>query len=502
MTPAAAETPPPAAMAQRVRQAVIWRSGSQIVAQAIAWGSTFLVIRLLDPQDYGLFAMAQVMLVFLNVMNGYGMASALIRAETVSQRQLAQMFGLLLLLNFALAAVQFMLAPWAAAYYRQPMVADLLRVQALLYLLTPFTALAHAILSRRMDFKRPAQVRLSAGLAGAATALACASAGMGVWTLVAAPMALFGVEAVGMTWAARSLIRPSFRFDEIRPLVRFGAAMTLAQLFWFIQSQADIFIAGRWLDPHQLGLYSTALFLTQILASKFVPPLNEVAFAAYSRIQSEGEGALGEPFVRTVRLVLLLVLPAYAGFAVVAEPLVATMLGEKWLELSGLLPILAVAMSLMTLQILFAPAANALGRPDVTLRTSIAGALLLPCAFLIGIQSGVQGLAWAWAGGMALLLLVTARLALPVIGIGVRRLVEAAAPVAFAAIAMALLVHAAGLALPTASAPLRLALLAGTGLVAYPLLLALVAPERLREAWQFVANRPPPAGDPAAVMPA
>ena len=37
--------------------------------------------------------------------------------------------------------------------------------------------------------------------------------------------------------------------------------------------------------PHRLGLYTTALFLTQILAAKFVPPLNEVAFAAYSRIQ-------------------------------------------------------------------------------------------------------------------------------------------------------------------------------------------------------------------------
>ncbi len=65
-------------LAERVRGAVIWRSGSQMVAQIITWAATFLVIRLLDPADYGLFAMTGVVLVFLNLMNGYGFASALV----------------------------------------------------------------------------------------------------------------------------------------------------------------------------------------------------------------------------------------------------------------------------------------------------------------------------------------------------------------------------------------------------------------------------------------
>jgi O-antigen/teichoic acid export membrane protein len=328
MTGAAGASAEPASMLQRVRQAVIWRSGSHIVSQTIAWGSTFLVIRVLDPADYGLFAMTQVMLVLLNVMNGYGMAGALIRAESVSQRQLSQMFGILLLLNGSLALLQFAVAPLAAAYYRQPMVADLLRVQSLLYLLTPFLALPHAILSRRMDFKRPAQVRLVAALVGALTALACAYGGLGVWTLVAAPIALFTVEAIGLTWVARALMWPTFRFDGMTPLVRYGATLMLVQFFWFLQSQADVFIAGRSLDPHDLGIYTTALFLTQILAFKFVPPLNDVAFAAYSRIQDEA-GATGAAFIRAVRLILLVALPAYAGLLVVADPFVATGAGGQ-----------------------------------------------------------------------------------------------------------------------------------------------------------------------------
>ena len=69
------------AFAQQVKAGVIWRSGSQIVGQLIAWTSTFLVIRMLSPADYGLVAMTGVVLTFLALFNGWGFASALVRDE-------------------------------------------------------------------------------------------------------------------------------------------------------------------------------------------------------------------------------------------------------------------------------------------------------------------------------------------------------------------------------------------------------------------------------------
>ncbi|RYF11221.1 MAG: lipopolysaccharide biosynthesis protein, partial [Deltaproteobacteria bacterium] len=184
----------PESLHAQVRRAVIWRSGSQIVGQMVQWASTFLVIRLLDPRDYGLFAMAQVVLVFLNMLNGFGLASGLIQAADVTERQVRQLFGMLIALNAALAAFQLMLAPLAAIYYRQPIVADMLRVQALLYLTTPFIALPFALLSRRMDFRHQARANICASIAAAAAALGGALAGWGVWTLVIAPLVLFAVR--------------------------------------------------------------------------------------------------------------------------------------------------------------------------------------------------------------------------------------------------------------------------------------------------------------------
>jgi O-antigen/teichoic acid export membrane protein len=401
---------------------------------------------------------------------------------------------MLMLMNGALALAQFLAAPLVAAYFRQPQVADILRVQSVIYLTVPFSALSYAILSRKMDFRRPAQVRLVGAIVGAATALVMASSGFGVWTLVAAPIAMYVTEAAGMMIAARAPWRPSFRFAGAGHIAGFGGMMTMTQLFWFIQSQADVMIAGRMLAPHWLGVYTTALFLAQLLAAKFVPPINEVAFAAYSRQQQHGPASV----LATIRLVLLIALPAYAGMAAVAPPLVAVVLGEQWHETAPILPILALAMGLMTLQILFSPATNALGKPKIAMQIAMMGAVVMPTAFWIGSDYGVPGFAWGWAGGMAVLTLLTVVYSARVLGLSLRALSEAISPIIFAAVMMGASVYLVRTMLPPLADLVQLLLLVPLGVALYGAVLFAIAPERLIEALRFARNR----GDEAESAPA
>lgn len=277
-------------LGRRIHAAVLWRSGSQIAGQMIAWAATFLVIRILSPADYGLYAMTQVMLMLFTMLNGYGLASAVIQQRDVTPQQLRQTLGLLLLINGGLALLQIAAAPLAAAYYREPQVATLLRVQAIIYLTTPFTALAYARLGRALEFRRQAQVNILCSLIGAAVALGGALAGWGVWALVWAPIAMFTTRALGFTIVSRSWMLPSFDFRGAGTIARYGGLVAIGQFFGFIQSQADILVAGRLFDAHLVGVYTTALFLTQIFNNKIIPPLNEVAFTAYSRLRDEAEG--------------------------------------------------------------------------------------------------------------------------------------------------------------------------------------------------------------------
>lgn len=486
-TPSSPDTPEP--LARQVRNALIWRSGSQIVAQLVQWSATFLVIRILAPSDYGLFAMCQVILTFMAMLNGYGLASGLIQQTTITTREVRQLFGMLILLNAALAIAQLSLAPIAAAYYRQPIVGDMLRVQALLYLTTPFIALPYALLSRAMDFRHQAKANITASIASASTALGGALYGLGVWTLVLAPIVLFSVRGAMMTWSARSLVWPSFDFRGAGGIARYGGVMAASQLFWFLQSQADVFIAGRSFSAHLLGIYTTSLFLTQIFVSKFVPPLNEVAFSAYARMQADPD-AIGRAFVKGVRLVMVVAMPFYLGLAATAEPLVLTMLGAKWVETAPIVRLLALAMPFMTLQVLLTPATDARGRPGIGVRNGAIGAAILGTAFLIGVHWGPMGMGIAWIAAYPLYLAISAWRSLPVIGVRARDVGGAIASPALAAIAMALAVWLVDQSLPPIIVQARLAILVSVGGAVYAAWMLVFARATVAELVAAVRKRP------------
>lgn len=476
----------------KVRSALFWRSGSQILAQIISWASTLIVIRLLNPSDYGLFAMTQAILSLMQFLNGYGLVSALVQSESLDTHRLRQAFGLMLLLNGTLALVQLGIAPYAADYYDQPMVADMLRVQALIYLATPFISVPEILMGRSLDFKRPAIVSLIASAVAAAVALWGALSGWGVWTLVWAPIALFWVRGIGYVIATRFLPVPSFNFKGAGSMVAFGAAMLGSQLLWLIQTQADIVIGGRVLEPHELGLYAEALFLTQIIVSRFIPPLNDVAFPAYARMQAD-PAAIRWSFLRAMKLIMLVACPLYFGMAATAEPLVLTLFGEKWLPMAPFVQLLALAMPMMTVQVMFPPVCNALGRPGLTTAISMVGAMVMPLSFLVGIQQGAIGLAWAWLVAYPLFTAATVRIAGAPIGLRIADLIPAIAPGIACSAAMALIVLGIGAILPAGlMAPIRLAILVAAGGASFAALLLIFARATVDDLIRLVIRRQAP----------
>lgn len=466
MTEIKLETVSDPAFADRVRRAVFWRSGSQILAQLVMWTSTILVVRLLDPSDYGLFAMAQVVQVIFAVFNGSGFASSLVQAESIDNRRIAQVFGMMFLLGGSLAALQLIIAPIAAAHFNQPLIADMLRVLTLGYLAMPLIQVPTAVLSRGLDFRKQAIANFTAAVASATTALVCAYSGFGVWTLVITPLVMFYVRGIGLMIASGLWLRPNFDFRGTGPTVAFGGALLVSQVFWVIQSQADIVIAGSLFDPYHLGLYAEALFLTQIFTAKFIPPLNEVAFPSYVELHNNG-CVVASAFVSTVRLTMFVAAPVYLGMAVTAAPFIETVFGPKWLEMIPFVQLLALAMPFFALHILFSPATNAMGRPRIYVMTSIAAAIILPCAFLIGIRFGAIGLGYAWLAGAPLLLCVTMLVSLPVIGARARDVLMAVMPSAVVALFMAAVVLMMTPLIAGLPAPARLAVSAIVGVGVY-----------------------------------
>ena len=131
--------------------------------------------------------------------------------------------------------------------------------------------------------------------------------------------------------------------------------------------------------------------------------------------------------------------------------------------------------------------------------SAMSGAILFPVAFLVGAEWGLIGMAWAWLVAAPLLLLATARLSAPLIGVTLWDIARAMLPGLAPALVMAIGVGFASEALVPfdLAAPVRLAALAALGVALYGALLWLLERDAIDEMIRLVLRRRPPAQEAA-----
>src|SRR5215470_2551178 len=85
---------------KQVMGGLAWTAGGRFAGQVFTWAITIFVVRLLNPADYGLLAMAVIFTSFCGLFSELGMTPALIQAGAdVSDVQLQRVFGTVLLVN-------------------------------------------------------------------------------------------------------------------------------------------------------------------------------------------------------------------------------------------------------------------------------------------------------------------------------------------------------------------------------------------------------------------
>ncbi len=86
------------------------------------------------------------------------------------------------------------------------------------------------------------------------TALLLAIHGSGVWSLVLG--SLTGAAVRSALYLRGKNMRPVFRLGGVRRHVTFGGSLAMSRLAWPVINQSDVLIAGRFLTPGAVGLYS------------------------------------------------------------------------------------------------------------------------------------------------------------------------------------------------------------------------------------------------------
>ena len=269
-------------MDPRTGRGVLWTVASFGANRVVTVITTIILARLLVPSDFGLFALATLVVNFISYFSGMGLGQTLILDKDVDRRVQGTLLTLLIVFGVVFAVALAAASPLVADLMRQPRLEDILFVIAGILSFTGANWFYDALLQKELAFRERFISQLVRTIVYAVVALSLAAAtDLGVWAMIAG----FGAGHVGNGVALLVLapyrVRPAWKRAAAVDALRTGSGFVLQGAVDFAQRSVDYVIVGRVLGATQLGYYTMAFRQAELPFFAIGEPVVRVLFPSF-----------------------------------------------------------------------------------------------------------------------------------------------------------------------------------------------------------------------------
>ncbi|MBL7774417.1 MAG: lipopolysaccharide biosynthesis protein [Saprospiraceae bacterium] len=378
-------------LSERSLSAILWVLLDKLGASVINFVVTIILARLLLPEDFGLVAMVMVFFELSSVFVESGFSTALIREKTISELDKSTTFIFSLIAALVVYAILFAGAPAVSVFFKQPLLTDILRIMGLSLIIGAFSTVQNSVLIQEINFKALTQIRFVAIVVSGGAAVWLAYQGWGVWALVVRFVLNDLMNTLLLGFIARWV--PSGRFSRasFRKLFGFGSKILAAAILDKFYTQVHKLLIGKFFSAAYLGFYTQAGNFSNMVINTLFRTVNTVTYPVLAKLQDDPE-QLKAGYRKILKLTSFVIVPVLIVLAVLAEPVLLLLVGEKWLPAAPMLQWLCISgltyhFSTVNLNMLLV-----LGRSDLSLLLEVVKKVNITIAILIGLQFGIYGL--------------------------------------------------------------------------------------------------------------
>lgn len=386
----------------------IGRFGVQLVVQV-------LLARLLGPENFGVYGIAMVLLTFATFLCGNSFSYSLLLKDQVSDEDVRFAFTWQMIAGVAGAVAMFASAPLVASFFADDRLVPMVRWMSLACILLAAAGPATSLLQRELDFRALGLIQLGSYCVGyLGVGLSLAMQGHGALALAAACLAQSAASLVGSYVALRHPVRPLLRHPGMAATLVTGRTVFLTNAVNWLLNNLDRVVIGRMLGPQPVGLYNVAYNLSSIPNTLLINAVQPTFMAAGARVAQEPH-KLARAWLSLLSCALVLLTPAAAVLAVIADDLVRLLYGPEWQQAGWVLALMFACMPAWVCCGFSTPVLWNTGGKHLEYRLQLPLLLLAVPAWALGARYGIQGVAVVTAA------LVLARTVL-IMQAGLRRL--------------------------------------------------------------------------------
>jgi O-antigen/teichoic acid export membrane protein len=324
-----------------------WSVVDNFAQQALAFVIFAMLAQLLSPAEFGLLAMAHLVVQFVRMAVLDALAMPVLRGaplDASDTRDFDWLFSLCAVTSVLLAALMALLAYRFADSYGTPGLRPVLIGMSLVVVLYGLVRAHEARLLREGNFRLLAiRSVLSVG-AGGAVALVMARQGAGAMALVGQQVTTGVVALVIAVVSEWRVWRPRWVWSTA--LLRQHRAemgrVSLSALLSYGKNNIDVAIVSLLLGSHSTGLYNLAKRVQSSVFLIIGASLGRVGVTRFVQ-QADHPQPLRQAYLELLGMGMLLMVPIYALDTQLAVPLVRLVFGAQWLPSADLFGWLALA---------------------------------------------------------------------------------------------------------------------------------------------------------------
>lgn len=306
----------------------------------IGFVSTLILARLLAPEDFGIIAMASLVVGLVDAFLALGVHVALIQNHNADEAHFNTAWTLRLAQLMIAAALIVLGAPFAAEYFNDSRIVPVLGFMAVGMLLMAVENIGIVTFQKEMRFGMDFRFIFLKRIGGFVITIVAAWLLHNYWALVIGNLA---GRAIGVVLSySMHPMRPRFSLEKVKEIFSVSQWMLMSSIAAYLNRSLDNMLVGRHENATVVGGYTLANEISAMPTTEVLAPLNRVLFPAFVEAK-KNLGELKRLYLLAQGVQSIIGMAAGVGLALVANEAVNVLLGNKWDFVVPFVQVLALA---------------------------------------------------------------------------------------------------------------------------------------------------------------
>lgn len=296
--------------------------------------STLILARLLMPEDFGIIAIASLMIGFIEILSATGSAQYLLRVDNLDSDKVNTSFTINLIIKTFMSSFMIIGSFFIADYYDDPRLINVLVSLTIVFFIHSFQNPGINFLKRSQNYTKLVKLSVFVKAVSVIAAVTSALILQSYWALVIGK----ATNAILMV-AGTHAIHPhkiKFMLKNASDQWQFSGWMIPQAIFGYFRSQLDTFIVSSTFGTAALGSYHTMKYIAYIPSAHLVQPISEPFLVELAK--AKGSASYFAKQLKASFLLLMIVgLPISTIMFFNHQNVTLLLLGNNWIEYSYLL---------------------------------------------------------------------------------------------------------------------------------------------------------------------